>query len=109
MMWQRMCCGLGDIYYQVLVVCIVASVVVGIRAAVYAQFPKPVVRPSEDAHWRYRGIYVNRDNPALFVPLRNGVGWTINFGRPQAILFIGLVVCFSIWAPLVILRVLIGE
>ena len=33
MMWQLMCCGLGSIYYQALVVCIVLSVVVGIRAA----------------------------------------------------------------------------
>lgn len=107
-MWQRMCCGLGAIYYQSLVVCIVASIVVGIRAAVYTQVPRPAGAPAEDAHWRLRGLYVNRDNPALFVPLRNG-GWTLNLGRPQAILFLGLVVGLSIWAPLLILQVLLGE
>ncbi len=34
----------ATIYYQSLVVCIVLSVIVGIRAAVYVQYPKPVVR-----------------------------------------------------------------
>lgn len=43
MMWQRMCCGLGSIYYQSLVVCIVLSVVIGIRAAVYIKYPHPVM------------------------------------------------------------------
>ena len=109
MMWQRMCCGLGAVYYQGLVVCIVLSIVVGIRAAVYLQFPRPLTRPTEDAHWRFRAIYVNRDNPALFVPVRQGLGWTLNLGRPQAIVFLGVVVCLSIWAPLVIMKVLLGE
>ena len=109
MMWQLICCGLGTIYYQSLVVCIVLSAIVGIRAAVYLQHPKPVVRETEAAHWRYPGIYFNRHDPSLFVPLRNGVGWTLNFGRPQALLFVGVVVFFSIWAPVFIVRVLLGE
>lgn len=109
MMWQLMCCGLGSVYYQSLVVCIVLSAIVAIRAAVYLQYPKPVVRETEDAHWRFPGIYVNRKDPALFVPLRDRPGWTINLGRPQAIVFIGLVVIVSIWAPIAIFNVLLGE
>jgi uncharacterized membrane protein len=109
MMWQLMCCGLGDVYYQSLVVCIVLSGIVGVRAAVYLQHPKPVVRETEDVHWRFPGVYINRRDPALFVPLRHRTGWTINLGRPQAIVFIGLVLFFSIWAPLFIFRVLLGE
>jgi uncharacterized membrane protein len=109
MMWQLICCGLGTIYYQSLVVCIVLSAIIGIRAAVYLQYPKPVMRETEAAHWRYPGIYFNRHDPALFVPLRNGGGWTLNFGRPQALLFVGVVVFFSIWAPVFIVRVLLGE
>ena len=108
-MWQKMCCGLGAVYYQSLIVAIVLSVIVAIRAAVYVQYPKPMQRETDSAHWRFRGVYVNRNDPALFVPLRDGPGWTLNFGRPQAILFFGLVVGFSIWAPLFILRVLLGE
>ena len=109
MMWQLMCCGLGAVYYQSLVVCIVLSAIVGVRAAVYLQHPKPVVRKTEDAHWRFPGVYINRQDPALFVPLRQGPGWTLNLGRPQAIVFIGLVLFFSIWAPILIFRVLLGE
>ena len=109
MMWQLMCCGLGDIYYQILVVCIVCSAVVGVRAAVYLQYPKPVLRKTEDIHWRLRSLYYNRQDPALFVPRRNGPGWTVNFGRPQAVVFLGLAVLVSIGAPIFILRVLLGE
>lgn len=109
MMWQLMCCGLGTIYYQSLVVCIVLSALVGVRAAVYLQYPKPVVRQTEDVHWRFRGLYFNRQDPALFVPRRNGPGWTVNFGRPQAIVFLGLVLFVSIGAPIFIFRVLLGE
>ena len=81
----------------------------GIRAAVYVQHPKPVVRATDDAHWRFRGVYVNRKDPAVFVPLRSGLGWTINFGRPQAIVFLVVIIFVSVWAPLLILRVLLGE
>ena len=108
-MWQNMCCGLGSIYYQSLVVCIVLSAVVGIRAAVYLRHPKPVMRATDDAHWRLRGVYFNPGDPALFVPLRSGIGWTVNFGRPQAVAFIAVVIAFSIWAPIAIFRVLVGE
>ena len=109
MMWQLMCCGLGTIYYQSLVVCIVLSALVGVRAAVYLQYPKPVMRQTEDVHWRFRAMYFNRQDPALFVPRRNGPGWTVNFGRPQAIVFLGLVLFVSIGAPIFIFRVLLGE
>ncbi len=109
MMWQLMCCGLGDIYYQSLVVCIVCSALVGVRAAVYLQYPKPVARQTEDIHWRFRSLYYNRQDPALFVSRRSGPGWTVNFGRPQVIVFFGLAVLVTIGAPILILRVLLGE
>lgn len=109
MMWQLMCCGLGNVYYQSLVVCIVLSAVVGVRAAVYLEYPKPVMRQTEDIHWRFRGVYFNRLDPALFVPRRHGPGWTVNLGRPQAVVFMGLIVFVCIGAPIFIFRVLLGE
>lgn len=109
MMWQLMCCGLGSVYYQALVVCIVLSGIVGVRAAVYLQYPKPVLRQTEDVHWRFPGVYINRQDPSLFVPLRQGPGWTVNFGRPQAIVFLGVVLLVSISAPIFIFRALLGE
>jgi uncharacterized membrane protein len=109
MMWQLMCCGLGDIYYQSLVVCIVLSALVGVRAAVYLQYPKPLIRHTEAVHWRFLGMYFNRQDPALFVPRRNGSGWTVNFGRPQVIAFVALILVVTIGAPVFIFRVLLGE
>jgi uncharacterized membrane protein len=108
-MWQRGCCGMGDIYYQGLVIAIVMSIVVGIRGAVYMRHPRPAVRTTSDAHWRLQGLYFNPHDPALFVPVRRGIGWTLNFGRPRAIAFLLVFVGFGIAAPLFILRLLLGE
>lgn len=54
----------------------------------------------EDACWKLGILYVNRDDPSLFVPARFGVGWTINYGRPGAWAFIAgiLLVCAGIVA-----------
>jgi uncharacterized membrane protein len=109
MMWQAMCCGLGLVYYRALVVAIVLSVIVGIRAGVNVRYPRPALRQTDPAHWRFMGLYVNRSNPAFFVPLRNGVGWTVNLGRPQVVVVIGVIVSLAIWAPLRILRLLLGQ
>ena len=108
-MWQNMCCGLGEVYYQTLLVCIVLSVMVGIRAAVYVRYPTPVRKATDDAYWHLSGVYFNRQDPSLFVPLRSGGGWTINFGRPQAVAFFAVLLFFSIATPLLILKVLLGE
>ncbi len=76
----------------------------------YLQYPKPVVRETDAAHWKFRGVYFNRQDPALFVPLRSGVGWTLNFGRPQALVFLGVFLFVSIFGPVFIFRVLLlGE
>ena len=108
-MWQLVCCGMGEIYFQSLVVAIVLSVIVGIRAAVNMQHPKPVIRPASDAHWRLQGLYFNPQDPAVFVPLRNGIGWTLNLGRPRAVFYLMVFVFVAISAPVFILRLLLGE
>ena len=53
----------------------------------------------DDRYW-YRGVfYGNPDDPDLFVPKRFGLGWTMNFGHPQAkLVLIGLLLL-----PLVLL------
>jgi len=107
--WQRWWGDLGQIYGQGLVVAIVLSVLVGIRASVNMRHAHPAVRPFNDANWRFRGLYFNPDDPALFVPLRSGIGWTLNFGRPRAIVFLLVFVAFGIGAPILIMRILLGE
>ncbi len=39
-----------------------------------------------------RGVfYADRDDPALLVPKRFGVGWSLNFGHPRAPLVLAVV------------------
>lgn len=38
--------------------------------------------PDDDRLWRGGLLYVNREDPALLVPKRVGVGWTLNVGHP---------------------------
>jgi uncharacterized membrane protein len=44
----------------------------------------------DDRYW-YGGLFYNNpDDPALLVPKRYGLGWTVNFGNPQGkLLLIG--------------------
>lgn len=108
-LWQRWQSDLGDVYLQSLVVAIVLSVIVGIRAAVNLRHAQPASRQTDEAHWRMSGLYVNPQDPALFVPLRNGVGWTVNFGRPRSVMFLLLFLAFGIGVPIVLLRLLLGQ
>ena len=35
-------------------------------------------------YWPGGLIYINREDPALLVPRRFGLGWALNFGNPRA-------------------------
>lgn len=52
----------------------------------------------DDAHWKLGVIYVNKEDPSIFVEKRFGVGWTINFGNP-----IGYLILFG---PLLLIIVI---
>jgi uncharacterized membrane protein len=38
----------------------------------------------DDKHWRGGLLYINREDHALLVPRRFGLGWTLNLGNPRA-------------------------
>lgn len=38
----------------------------------------------DDKYWRGGLVYINREDHALLVPRRFGLGWTLNFGNPRA-------------------------
>lgn len=42
-------------------------------------------RPDDDRYWRGGLFYVNREDHALLVPRRFGIGWTVNLGNPRAV------------------------
>lgn len=97
-LWERGRGSFGELYAFALVTAVVASVVIGVRTLAVLSPRRPV--PVDDpAVWRMRHLYVNRRNPALFVPARAGSGYTLNFGRPLAVAGMGVMLCFGIIAP----------
>jgi uncharacterized membrane protein len=36
--------------------------------------------PDDDRYWKGGFVYINRNDPSVFVPKRFGVGWTVNLG-----------------------------
>ena len=60
----------------------------------------------DDRFWKAGLLYVNRDDPALVVGARFGVGWALNFGKPVAWLFIAGFVAW--WAALAVLGAAAG-
>jgi uncharacterized membrane protein len=65
------------------------------------------VNRDDDRYWKGGLIYVNRDDPALMVGNRVGVGWTFNFGNPAAWLICGAIV--SVAAGLALIRTAAGR
>lgn len=52
----------------------------------------------DDQYWKFGTIYVNKNDPSIFVEKRFGVGWTVNFGQP-----LGYLILFG---PLVLILVI---
>lgn len=54
--------------------------------------------PDDDRHWWLGLFYVNREDPALLVPKRAGVGLTLNVGRPAAQVLLAAMLGGLVWA-----------
>jgi uncharacterized membrane protein len=83
----------------ILVPCIVLAVRYGQNGTrLLARLPEDLTLPSdEDDRW-YGGVfYANREDPAVVVPKRFGIGWTLNLGRPLSwVIVLGLaVICIA--------------
>jgi uncharacterized membrane protein len=53
-----------------------------LRTAAPAASGDGVVNRDDDANWVGGLVYMNREDPAIVVPRRFGVGWTLNLGHP---------------------------
>jgi uncharacterized membrane protein len=56
----------------------------GSRLAGARPHPGATVNRDDDRYWRGGLVYINPRDPAVVVPKRFGVGWTLNFGNPWA-------------------------
>jgi uncharacterized membrane protein len=54
----------------------------------------PVGDRTPDDCWKLGIFYVNRNDPALFVEKRFGIGWTLNLANPRALLVMGGLLLF---------------
>lgn len=46
---------------------------------------------NDDKFWKLGMFYYNREDPAVMIEKRFGVGWTMNFGNTKAIVFFALI------------------
>ena len=100
-MWMAARAGLGPVYTALEVAGLVLTVAVAVRG--HTRVGRPVPRPFVPEHWRFSQLHKNPDDPALFVPTRDGTRWTLNFGRPIAAALLGVILMLGIVAPTVIL------
>ncbi|MGE5245562.1 MAG: DUF1648 domain-containing protein [Betaproteobacteria bacterium] len=103
-MWSSGRAGLGP-YASVEIGGLVLTVGVAVRA--HLKLGRPAPRPFVAAHWWLGQLYRNPDDPALFVPTRDGSHWTLNFGRPVAAGLLAALLGLGILGPTVILALLL--
>jgi uncharacterized membrane protein len=99
--WTTARGALGPGYTALEVVGLVLTTIVIVRGQ--RRIGRPVARPFVPEHWRFSQLYKNADDPALFVPTRDGSRWTLNFGRPMAAALLGVVLAIGVIGPTLIL------
>ncbi len=100
-MWLAGRAGLGPFYTVAEVVGVALTAMVGLRLR--AGLGRPKAPAFVARHWRFGLLYKNPDDPALFVPTRDGRHWTLNFGRPGAAMLLALLLTLGIVGPFVML------
>jgi uncharacterized membrane protein len=100
-LWSGVGSTLGRGYTALEIAAVVATVGVLVRTQRRLARPEPL--PYVPTHWRLGQLYCNADDPALFVPTRDGRRWTLNFGRPAAAILMGAILVAGIVAPTVML------
>ncbi len=104
-MWTAERAGLGPWYDYLEYTGAIVTLVVSVRA--HQRLGRPEPRPFVARHWRFGQLYRNPDDPALFVPTRDGRRWTLNFGRPIAAALLGIILLLGVVGPTVILGLLL--
>ena len=100
-LWSGVGSTLGRGYTALEIGAVVTTVIVGVRAQKRLSRPEPL--PYVPTQWRLGHLYCNAEDPALFVPTRDGRRWTLNFGRPAAVLLLAGILIVGVVAPTVML------
>ena len=103
--WRSYSPRMGSFYGIALATCVIVSIVIGARAAL--QIGRPAAPHADNkALWRFKALYFNPSDPALFVPTRYGYGLTLNFGRPIAIALMVAILVVGLGGPFLLARFL---
>lgn len=103
-LWRGAGGGFGPVYSVALAAGIAGSIIVMVRTMRQVGRQKPRAALDNPAVWRLRHLYFNPGDPALFVQTRRGVGWTLNFGRPIAIVLLAVTLVMGVGGPFVLAR-----
>ncbi|KKB39137.1 DUF1648 domain-containing protein [Bacillus thermotolerans] len=61
-----------------------------------------VINRDEDQYWKLGQFYFNKNDPAIFIEKRFGIGWTNNWAHPLSWVFIVVVVGLAIGLPILL-------
>ena len=75
---------------------------VQVSVAAAAEDRQPVGDRTRDRYWKAGLLYVNSEDPAIFVEKRFGIGYTVNFGRPASWLMLAGLVLLPLVIALVV-------
>ncbi len=81
--------GLVSLAMILLVVLLVRTGQGGSRLGGETETDAPVGDRTDDRYWKAGLFYVNRNDPAIFVEKRFGIGYTVNFGNPWSWVILG--------------------
>jgi uncharacterized membrane protein len=108
-LWQGGRGGFGSAYNLTVFISLLASAGVVWRTMKAVRQEKGAGAETDPALWRFTHLYFNPADPALFVPTRRGVGWTLNFGRPLAIALIAAILAVGAGGPYLLARTVLWE
>lgn len=76
----------------------------GVRMAAPREAPTGLVARDDDRLWKGGMLYFNPQDPAILVPKRFGIGWTLNFGHWLAWVVVPAILAVAVGLRLLILR-----
>jgi uncharacterized membrane protein len=68
-----------------------------------AEGSKTVVNRKDDKYWKMGAFYFNKNDPSVFVEKRFGIGYTLNFANPVAVIVMAAIVI------IIIVSIIIGS
>lgn len=72
----------------------------GSRIKVEGDTDDTIMSKDEDKFWKLGQFYFNKDDPAIFIEKRFGIGWTNNWAHPMSWILLILIIGLALLLPL---------